>query len=340
MRPIYKIIISLIIILAFAGPVYFFFFRGGADTAEEQNMAAERLALVLNEPVFSPALSYDGGTIRFFDSAGKLFNLPLEEGAQKKEFPIPDIAGFREALWQPGGSSFIVRQNIEGHARYQFYDAEFRNLVDYPANLAKPKFVFGDSIVYEWSGEDGGRTLKVSNFISTEFRSVAELFRPDYRIAASPAKNEAVLYSENQFAPSKMFLVNLDTGSFRDLSVPLSVQGASFSPDGKYLLVARWGEQNQSLPAFYLQNLETLDIFVPDMFGNIEQAVWSEDGRELYIADGRGIKKLDIASNQILALYEFGEGEDFEPADLLLHPSRESLFFIDKKTGYLYRIRL
>ena len=335
-----KIVIIFTVIILVAGAAVFFFTRSEDIPQPEEEVQVSQLEILVEEPVRSPSLSFSGDTIWFFNTFGQLFRISVSGETAKVEFQIPFVEGYVSTIWQKEGSNFIVEKSVEGHTSYAFYDAQSKELVDYPGQLRKPGFLGSGEIVYEWIVGDGNNELKISDLRSENFRTITELFRTDYKIVVSPFTSDVVLFSENQVDLSKIFLVELATAEFRDLSTPLAAQGVKYSPDGKSLLVARWNSENDILPNLYLQDLESRNIFIPGVMANIEQTVWSEDGTEVYVADIQGIKKISVLTNEISDVFQFDQEEKFEPADLILNSNKSSLFFVNKKTGYLYRIDL
>jgi hypothetical protein len=325
------------------GAAVFVFLRSKDEQQPEPAPAAEviRPEEFSSGPVVAPILSFSGNTAWFFDTTGRLFSKPaLEEGAQT-QFSLPPLPGFIDVVWQKEGGSFIVQQNVEGHTNYQLYDSNTGSFVQYPQQLRRPLFLSGGNrIVYDWVTDGTRHELKVSDLSSENFRTVAELFRPDYLIEPSPAADEAVLFASDYNNPNQVFLVDLDSGNFTEVAERGAYEGAKFSPDGTKLLLARWESERAALPNLILYDLNTLFSTALGISASIEQASWVGSSRIL-IGSTAGIIDYDVSTQAQKLVYRFPAISTlFEPTFLLLHPNGKALLFADKKTGLMYRIEL
>lgn len=336
-----KLILVLIPFLIAGAAIYYFTRSEPAEPAEEPAVASPPVALV-SEEVRSPSLSFSGQTLWYFIPAGRLFSLPTT-GGSPEEFFLPEVPGFVSALWDTGEeSNFIVEQNLDGHAAYQFFDAEFRNLLPYPDGLWQPRFAAfpeGEAdIVYVWRTAEGKLELKVADLTSENFRTVTELFRADYRIEPSPAESQIALYTENQASPSRLFIVDLTSGAFTDLSNPFAYQGVKFSPDGKKLLALRF-EESGGQPNLYVHDLVSQGVLALGTSAAIDQVAWSADSKKILVVEADKVAEIDVETGERAEPHDFS-GTGLEPTNLLPHPIQSLLFFIDQKTGHLYRLDL
>lgn len=341
-----KIIIAVVVLIVLV-LIAFFVFRiiNSDDDTEQVNENAETtqpegVELFASGKYSSLALSFSGDTLWFFDAQGNLYRKSLINQEAKKEFEIPPMAGFLRTVWPPAGSDFIVEQNIEGKTRYLLYDAENRDFLPYPNNLRAPEFLSGsDQIVFDWVSDDQKHNLQVADLTSQNFRQVAELFRSDYKIAPSTVSDSVIIYTENRADPSKLFLVDLDTGAFTDLSESAAYQGVKFSPDGTKLLIARWVNQSDALPGLYVVDLADLSEKNTGIFANIEQAAWTSDGESLLIGNPVGIVEYNLidGSQNIFKSFASDSGQ-LNPTELIIHPENTSVIFVDQNTGDIYRV--
>lgn len=345
---LFILIIAGVLVLILAGAAYFFFTRSGEpaaesapedqleETATDEQATSTPPELVIAEFVVSPVLSFDAERVWYFTPGGKLFRKPLTGFELPEEFVLPGpVENPVRVIWQETGSDFIVEQNLGGHTAYKFYSAEFHKLVDYPEQMRLPQFLPGDSeIVYDWVTAPDKHELKTSLKDSSNFRKVTDLFRPDYEIVASAKKAEAAVFGGSA-TTTKLMLVDLATSAFRNVDEDGQYFGAKFSPDGNKLLVSKEGGL-----AFY-NLLATTTIAVNlNVTADISQAVWNKQSDEVIVASRDGVVKYSIETRRTEELAKFGQENSFAPKDVILHPTRPILFFVDAVSGYLYRVGL
>ncbi len=331
----FVILLVAIPLLLIAGGVYYFYKNSqsssplpsplGGEGAEGE----EKVKLFVGEQVISPILSFSGEHIWYMTKEGKMFRkalTPSQEGAE--EYLLPEsIQGAQGVIWQKDGSDFIVEQNLDGHTRYKFFDADARIFTDYPSQMRSPRFLAGDQkIIYDWVRTDGGHELKKANLDGRSFEKVADLYEPLYQIVVSPVNQEVMLFA------NKIFLVSLFNGQFREIASVGEYEGLSFSPDGAKILVSA----GSGLRVYDLATFERVDMRI---MVNIEATTWSKDSQAVIVGSTGGFVKYKLGGGEE-ETYKFGSQEDFNPADLMLHPDKPLLFFRDEKTGYLYRVEL
>lgn len=327
-RILLGIIAVLVLILLGAGA--FYFLRGASPNAEPQEQTPAReteeaVEPIISQALISPILSFSGENIWFMTQDGQMFRYEWESGI-REEYVLPErLESPLAVVWQKSGSNFIIEQNLGGHVRYKYFNADSRSFVEYPDQLTKPVFLYDDSqIIYDWAAGAGLHELKISDANGENFRKIADLRRPDYLIAPSPARGEAVLFSSNE--PNKLYFTDLSSGEFQEIDQEGSYDDVRFSPDGTKLLARKNGE-------FIVYDLITLESNpIPGM----RAAAWKND-KELAAASGSALSIFDLETKELRELKNFG-GRSFAIQELLIHPGRNIVFFTDELSGYLYKV--
>jgi hypothetical protein len=330
------IILLVLIPLLVIGTAVFFYFRQAQrpKTQVQEPKQESRLQEFAAEPVISPVLSFNGETVWFMTQEGKLYRKAVSGGGEKEEYVLPEtLENPTDLIWQKTGSDFIVQENSGGHIRYRFFDSQAGSFTSYPEQMRQVRFVTdGSKIVYDWVTLEGKHELKLADKKGENFQKVADLFRSDYQFIASPVAEEVALFSSDSFEPSRIFLVNLLTGQFLDIGEKIPRQGLKFSPDGTKLL-----SSESTLEVYDLNSSEVVDTGV---MADIERAEWGKNSDEIVIGTDTGIIKYNLADRSTTDLYKFQAEENIEPTSLLFHPTEPILFFVDKRTGYLYSLDL
>lgn len=333
-----KVFVSLLIlvpVLAIGAAVVMYLQNAAQRTASE-NKSEKRVQELVGEPVLSPILSFNGQAIWYMSGTGRLYRKTLTSDAPAEEFSLPgELRSPTEIVWQRNGSDFIVLEILDGHLRYRYYDSETNRFIPYSEQIRQVRFVTsGDKIVYDWVTADSKHELKVSDATGENFRKVADLHRPDYQIVASPTEEKVVLYSHDFYEPTKLFLVDLGTGEFTDFGEKVLRQGAKFSPDGTKLLASE--------PELRVYDLRTKEAIGLGLVADIEQAEWNFNSSEILVGTSNpyGLKKFNVLTQTMSDFMQFGADESYVPSHILLHPTEQYLFFVDRLTGKLYKLDL
>lgn len=337
-------LIGVPLLLIAAGAVYYFVTASlhiSPSTKNTPQVTIGKLVPVASEPVLSPALSFTGETIWFMTPAGKLYRKNIDGTQDKQEFPLPQaVSNPVRVLWPQNQQDFLVEENLSGHSHYLFYNAGANAFVSYADAMRWPRFLSqGDKIVYDWVTGGIQHTLKVADSDGTNFVKVADLFRGDSQFEPSPRRQEVALYSPDSANPGKLYLVDLFTGQFRNLGQDGAYEGVKFSPDGNKLLLARQASGSTE-PHLYWLDLGLSKVTDLGLSALIERTVWGADSKTVFVGTASGIEKYSLDGGKSEEAYKFADTEPVLPRDLVLHPQKSMLFFVDEKTGYLYRLDL
>lgn len=285
--------------------------------------------------VISPILSFGGDTVWYGGADGRLYRVSLLAGSGEQEYRLPEFMASLAAIeWQADGSNFIFEQNLAGHIRYQFYDADQSRFVPYLEQVRQPRFLPGGrQIVYDWVKADASHELKLSDSDGANFKKVSDLTRADYQIAVSPKKSEAVLFADNQVDPAEIVLYDLETGSARVLAEKAAWQGVKFSADGTRLLAARRGAGGQA--SLVILDLGSGAAVETGLAADIGAAAWLPNGAGIIAGMRKGFVRFTLASRESTAVFS---AQNLVVRDMLIHPQEQRLFFVDGQSRALYEL--
>ena len=340
MNLILKIFVVFITIGLVAAGGYYFYWRvyNPQNGEQAQDLTGVKPELLVSESVISPILSFNAEKVWFMTTDGRMYRQAIG-GGEKEELPLPEaIVSPLEIIWQHRGSDFVVRQNINGHIRYKLYDAEEQVFVAYPEQLRSPVFLVGDEkIVYDWSAAtSSAHELKIADSRSENFRKVMDLGPANYELAASPARQEVVLYVTSG-EPAKLLFVNMDTGRSNEIGEsPRNYDGVQFSPDGRFILESR--QDGSGNPKLFVYNLDTSREVDLQITASTKQVVWKPDSAAIILGSESGFSRYDLSTARWQDIYQFESRGQYNPTQILLHPEESILFFVDEKTGFLYRL--
>ena len=344
-----KILIIIIILTAAAAGYYYFVMNkpaGEEQTAIKSKQTAE-LSVLIPEKTISPILSFSGETVWFFSGAGRLYRKPItpslsppyqggdEEGVE--EYLLPELIAETFAIrWQSDGSNFIVEQNLYGHSRYKFFDADKKVFIEYPEAVREPRFLSSaGKIVYDWVNAEGGHELTMADYHANNFEKLADLGGAEYRLETSPAQDLAVLYSDKPAEPAKLSIYDIKKRASEHVGDEAVYERVKFSPDGSKLLAV----SDNSMAVYDLRSAEP-PLFFKERGGVSSESpiIWKDSDNIVY-AKETGIYQINIETSEEKTLYEFGSRK-YETRDLLVHPEKPIIFFTNAETGYLHELEI
>jgi hypothetical protein len=300
------------------------------------------LKLLAAEQVISVHPSFGWDAVWYMNSAGALSRLDLA-AADKQPFAFPDLVKNPAVLlWQDKGSDLLVSDNQDGHIRIRYYNALDKKFVIYPAQIRAPVFLAGNTqIAYDWvsvpakgKNKTPKHELKISKLDATGFRKIGDLFRPDSILAASPTRQELVMYSLSAADAAPLLFVDLAAGKFQTIAPGGFYTGVKFSPDGSKILVSSLAASNSETYAVYsLPDFKKTDINIPASFGAV---AWAADSQRLLYVNASGVFELDLLTLASKQDYLFTPSEKITAREIVLVPGRPALFLTDELSGNLY----
>lgn len=350
---LFYITIGIVVVAIAGGVVYFFFQKPKKIEVVEQTLPKPEV-LIANK-VTAPVLSFSGENVWYFDADNRLLRTPTlsppyqggdppagEAGEEAVAvYPLPEpLSNVTKVVWQKDGSDFIVEQNLDGHTRYWFYNSDTRAFTKYPEQMREPKFLEPqEQIVYDWVGSEGTHEIDTANLEGRDYVKVADLYPDNYRIEANRQGTEIALFSDNPEQMLTLSILDLRNGSFTNVGNPARYSGAKFSPDGTKLLMAKF-ENVDEPPHLYWYDLKTGATEEMGFAAEIWQTAWSADSKSLYIGTSGGLSKFDFTDFGKTIVSIFDTADDLIPRDLFLSADESEIFFVNEKTGYLYRLKL
>lgn len=345
-RRTFVLILAILLLFGAAAAAYYLIVKKPAQEPETPAAVetAPELApvLVVPETTISPVLSFNGETVWYMSLDGHLYRQPIEPQAVKEEYLLPaspaggpaPVANPVRLVWQQQGNDFIVERSADGHTRYEYYSAAADAFVPYDAAVRAPVFLFGDKqVAYIWIAAGGKNELTAADPDGKNYKKLSELYSANYELVASPAKNELLIFSTDGTNPDDLLLVDLDTVQYTLLDEKVPYGGAKFSPDGSRAVVEKAGR-------LVLHDLSAGVSEDLNIAADVKKTAWKYDSSELIAVDSGEIKSYDVIAKTWRSVYSFPAGSSLSPAEIFLHPVKNTLLFTDSATAYLYRLDL
>jgi hypothetical protein len=170
----------------------------GSSTPDNAPAITNRvLTKITDAQTIAPALSFDGRSVWYFSSEGKLFKQSLGSGL-KQEYVLPTKLEVSDALWPLVGNDFIVETSSGGSKTISYYDSEGKSYIPYPANIKHVDFMpDGRRVAYNWVETSGVSQLSIADYNTKNFRKIVDLPQTDQVIKVSPTGNRIFTYRKS-----------------------------------------------------------------------------------------------------------------------------------------------
>lgn len=341
------------------------------NIAEKNNrIAAEKKAqgklyAVTDTAVMGPVYQKKKDKLFYYKKAdGTAWQMDVD-GKNKEQVSNKNLSGLKYLDWDANKNKLIYNSNLQSQGNFFIYDtasdktSEIKKVADFIVwdNT-------GTKIIYKYFDQaNGKRSLNVADPDGGNWKTLV----PELAYRKVVAKNipQTTLVSFWNYpeaaVQTKLQTVSIMGGEIK--IIPFDKFGADYlwSADGEKALVSSLREKgtNKITLGTISLNGEYNDLGIPTL---VDKCVWSNDKKNIYCALPGGIPndvvlpddyhtgkittkdtfwKIDTTNGtkeRILELADIKEG--FDASSLFLSPTEDSLFFVNKADGRLYRLEL
>ena len=365
-KKIFIIILVLFLLTSGTLVVYNFFLKDKEAPAQrESTFPEEELNLKINvisqEKIFAPSLGEDNKTIKYYLEGNGRVSSSAFDGDDPQAITENDLPGLSDIIWSPDRKKVIGIFSSITPKKY-FYDYQTKKSVLLNQSIKSIAWApSSGKIVYHYETADGQyNNISVSNPDGSNWRAVFQTRLTDL-IVAWPAADKIYIFDKpSGLTKSSLFAIDPDSGNFAKILSELYGFSVVWSPDGQKMIYQTTdqngkdlklyvaytdGSQQKELPLKTLAekcvwSLDSQTIFcaVPQQIS--EFAVWPDDyslarvsvSDDFYILNTSSLVKTKIAGSDT--------SQSFDAQNLILAPLGDYLFFVNRKNGLLYNIKL
>lgn len=332
---------------------------GGAEGAiplpDLPSIAEERLVRLTDFPVVSPALNKDETRVLFYKkSGGDLFASDFTGKNQTKQTNLT-VIGLMEAIWQRDGGRAVVRY-ADGDTAKAFLQIGTSTIATLPQDITSAAWSPDRSSVAYALPRDGQLDLIITDASGKNPRTVYRTPLIDASLAWVAADLFIFATAPSAAADGYFFAFSRQDGAFTKVFGPQRGLIGLWSPDGAAVLASGIpaGAREYALTLYSRQKKESVSIPLATM---AEKCVWS-DGASLFCAVPKSIPGGTVLpdeylrgefnpSDRIVRIEStagavspiFDEG-DFDMANILATKDKKRLFFVNRRDGTLWSLRL
>ncbi|MDO8558644.1 MAG: hypothetical protein Q7S09_05725 [bacterium] len=326
----------------------------------------QRLYRVSNEPAFVPAIAPSGNTVQYFTRAnGMLWQADFEGLHQQRISDVPH-QNMVEIVWSRSGDKavFTVMDQTDAPRKY-FYNVAEKKATELNKYIREVAFSpGGDKIVYHYlNTTNGDDIIAVANPDGSNFRT---LFHPifDDFLLSWPKEDAIVVQTKPSYASvTHLYALNARTGILTKI-LPQDYEGldVTWSGDGSRLFASRTTSDGNMMHAIAGTLFQTQPR---ELFGIVtlaQKCVWRRDNATVICASPLEVpedlqfpedyfKGIFISADNVLQVNVetlasrtiIRSQETFPVLDAInpiLAPDESRIFFVNRRDGYVYALRL
>ncbi|MEK7123801.1 MAG: hypothetical protein AAB851_02825 [Patescibacteria group bacterium] len=368
---------GVFILLAAVFVMYNLFFKAPATPKEivleeeiaikekKKPAAAQKVAAISSEAVVSPSLSPDGAKIRYYlKSNGNVLESDFNGGGVTRVSSAV-LKNLIKVLWSPSRDKVISVFEENGTAKKSYYDYNTGRAASLPDGM---KYIVwskdGKQIAYNYvSGMVGN--ISVSNPDGSGWKVLQNARIPDLVMYWYQKDKIAFASAPSGLAASTLLSADL-TKPGELLALFSDVYGliANWSPSGNKLIYSATDSDGKNLN-LYFKDIITQKANNFGLATIAEKCAWSINDKTIYCAIPDDIParfvlpddyykgyfsvndklvKINTDTGEVLEIFPPATGTfvsaGYDITQILLSPSEDYLFFVNRKDGLLYRVKL
>ncbi|MBU2264959.1 hypothetical protein KJ784_02105 [Patescibacteria group bacterium] len=335
---------------------------GNGSVNGGQSGVAQKIRLVSQEPVLSPAIGEDGKTVKYYTrSNGRVLESDFI-GNNLKEISSVTLNGLLKALWSPDKTKTIGVFSDNNAIKKYFYDynnnqsALLNDQVGYVAWSPDSK-----RIAYQFIDQTNGQhNISVANPDGSSWKNIFKT-RLDNLIVEWPSKEKISLRQPpSGLAQGILYAINSDTGDFNKILSDLFGLNVKWSPRADKILFSSTNDRGKN-PQLFLTDASGTNLKNLKLTGLADKCVWSNDDRTIFCALPQEMStsavwpddyykglviladdfyKINLESDTKTKILGSSDEASFDAQELFLSPKEDYLFFVNKHDGLLYSLKI
>lgn len=365
-----KILVIFIILLILAGGalvIYNFVIKKTGNAPAQRQAAFPETELnlkisVLNkEKAFALSIGDDDKTIKYYLEKNGLVFSSAFDGSNSQALSTNELPGLSEVIWSPDKKKVIGIFSGITPKKY-FYDYQTKKSVLLNESIKSIDWApSSQKIVYHYeTSDDQYNNISIANPDGSNWRAIFQTRLTDL-VVKWPSPDKIYIFNKpSGLTKSSLFAIDSNSGNLSNILSDLYGFSPKWSPDGQKILYQATDQNGKNLKLYVafsdgtqqkelpLQTLaekcvwsldsQTLFCAVPQQLS--EHAIWPDDyslarvsvSDDFYIINTGSLQKTKIAGSDT--------SQSFDAQNLILSPSGDYLFFVNRKNELIYGIKL
>jgi len=334
----------------------------GANQSISPGQTASKIKAISKEPVLAPTIGEDGKTVKYFTRAnGNVWESDFL-GASLKKISSTTLNGLIKALWSPDKTKVIGFFSDNNQLKKYFYDYtnnqssllnEKMGSVAWSPDSKKIAYHFIDSAT-------GQHNISVANPDGSGWANIFKT-RLDNLIVEWPIKEKISLRQPpSGLAQGLLYALNSTTGDFSRALSDLFGLSVKWSPRADKILFSSTNDRGQN-PGLSLTDGIGANAKDLKLSGLADKCVWASDDRTIFCALPQELSanavwpddyykglviladdfyKINLETNAKTKILGSSDQVGFDAQELFLSPKEDYLFFVNKRDGLLWSLKI
>ena len=335
---------------------------GENTTGSGKDLSSLKIKPISKEKVLSPTIGSDGKTVKYYSRAnGNIFESNFDGGSLKKISSV-NLNGLVKALWSPDKDKVIGIFSENNLTKKYFYDYvsnqsallnEKMGYVAWSPDSKKLAYLFADSSA-------GQNNISVSNPDGSGWKNIFKT-RLDNLVVEWPTKEKISLrMPPSGLAQGILYALNSETGDFYKVISDTYGLYAKWSPKGDKILFSSTTSKGKA-PKLNLSDEKGTSFKDLKLSGLADKCVWGKDDRTIFCALPQDISqnatwpddyykglvilsddiyKINLETEQKTKIIGSTDEIGYDAQELFLSPKEDYLFFINRRDGLLYSLKI
>jgi hypothetical protein len=325
---------------------------------------AEKITAISEGAVLGLIVDKKTEELTYYDALTGLVWKMDAQGKGKKQITSSKVLGLKNVLWSPDQSKVLTTILKDGKDYFYEYDYTLKRAVTFSDGFDTVSWDnIGSKIFYKYYDATAQKaTLNVANPDGSDWQKIADIGVRNLSISSVPLTS-LVSYWNFPKASEETHLQMVGVSGGEPKTILQGKYGADYlwAPNGEKALVSSLLDKNKNNMTLGIVSVngEYQELGIPTV---VSKTVWSQDSKTVYYALAGGIPdgsvmpddyqankfntkdtfwKIDIATGEKTRIVEIAEltGE-FDASKMLLSPTEDALYFVNKVDKKLYRIQL
>ena len=334
---------------------------GGETTTSSPELKIKSLS---TERILAPTLSADKTKVIYYSAEnGNVWQVSFD-GSDTTRISSAVLNNLVKIIWSPDKTKVVsIYQDTAENIT--------KNIYDYKTGKVSPLGYYvqeiawsptGDKIAYQYTNDTTNENnISTANADGTKWQNVFQTRMKN--ITLDWVGSEISFYEKpSGIAPSSLFLLNPLTKNLTKVLSDIYGLSVKWSPQKDRVLYSKTASNGKNI-SLYVAKKDGSNEINTAISTVIEKCVWSQDNRTIFCAIPKNINeaailpddfykgsftaddefwKINLDTDEKTALLQSWErdNEIYDAVDLFLSPLEDYLFFVNKKDGLLYSIKL
>jgi len=376
-KKIFIIAVIVLVVLVGALLIYNLFFKTVSPTAtgepsapaaretngsQNGNLASLKLKAISQEKVFSPSIGENGETVKYFlRTNGHIFESDFNGGNLKEKSSVT-LDNPLKALWSPDKEKVIGIFNENGQVKKYFYNYTSGQSAPLPDQIAYIAWSpDSKKIAYQFSPTNSDESsISIADPDGSNYKNIFRTRLNNLIVDWPITAKISLLTPISGLSQGLVYALNSANGELSTVLTDYYGLNIKWSPKADKLLFSSTDSSGKN-PILRLANetgSNTKDLRTSTI---ADKCVWSKDDRSVFCAipqeispnavwpddyyKGRVIVnddfyKINLETNEKTKIAGSSELTGYDAQELFLSPKEDYLFFVNRRDGLLYSLRL